>query len=123
MKLSLSIFTLFSVFLLLSHSAYAQNAALHDACEKDARMFCEGVQPGEGRIIHCLMDHRQDLSDDCKAGFTAMAKHQKAGSPDGPSAGSPNSAEGNHKDTPTTNNAGAKASGQTTTGSDEKSDQ
>jgi hypothetical protein len=38
----------------------------HKACEDDITMFCPGVQPGEGRILNCLKEHKSELSSKCK---------------------------------------------------------
>jgi hypothetical protein len=35
------------------------------ACQPDLEKFCEGVRPGEGRIIACLQKHQADLSPAC----------------------------------------------------------
>lgn len=45
-----------------------------EQCLRDVRQFCQGVQPGGGRIINCLMDHDNEISDGC---YAALAK--KAG--------------------------------------------
>jgi hypothetical protein len=37
------------------------------ACEADARKFCEDVKPGQGRIVKCLREHEKDLSPECRA--------------------------------------------------------
>lgn len=36
------------------------------ACTGDMEKFCNGVQPGEGRILKCLREHKQELSPACK---------------------------------------------------------
>jgi hypothetical protein len=41
------------------------------ACEADARRFCRTVQGGGGRILQCLEDHAQEISDGC---FQALPK-------------------------------------------------
>jgi len=33
----------------------------------DVEKFCNGVQPGKGRIQECLKNHEADLSPDCKS--------------------------------------------------------
>jgi len=34
-------------------------------CSQDLRRFCDGVQPGEGRLIRCLSSHSTELSPAC----------------------------------------------------------
>lgn len=36
------------------------------ACGADAKKFCAGVVPGEGRIIRCLMAQQSALSPACR---------------------------------------------------------
>ncbi len=35
------------------------------ACEADVRRFCRNVPPGPGRILQCLEEHAQDVSEQC----------------------------------------------------------
>src|SRR5436305_15004309 len=46
------------------------------ACAADGQKLCAGVQPGGGRIVACLKDHKDSLSDQCKqaAGLAANPK-------------------------------------------------
>jgi len=47
----------------------ADNAALailRAGCTDDAQKFCANVEPGGGRILQCLKDHKDSLSDKCK---------------------------------------------------------
>ncbi|HEX4385364.1 MAG TPA: cysteine rich repeat-containing protein [Myxococcales bacterium] len=37
------------------------------ACQSDMEKFCQGVQPGEGRVIACLQQHQADLSPACSS--------------------------------------------------------
>ena len=48
-------------------------AAIRAACAEDARKFCATVQPGGGRVVACLKEHKDSLSDRCKqaAGLAA----------------------------------------------------
>src|SRR6202165_1712495 len=41
-------------------------AAIQAACAEDAQKLCAGVQPGGGRIVACLREHKDSLSDRCK---------------------------------------------------------
>ena len=41
-------------------------AAIRAACTADAQKLCAGVQPGGGRIVACLKEHKDELSDQCK---------------------------------------------------------
>jgi hypothetical protein len=41
-------------------------AATRAACTADALKFCARVQPGGGRIVACLKEHKDSLSDRCK---------------------------------------------------------
>jgi len=35
-------------------------------CKEDIKKFCAEVKPGEGRIIKCLKEHENELSESCK---------------------------------------------------------
>jgi len=37
------------------------------ACAEDAKQFCADLPPGDGRVLQCLQDHAQDVSDRCYA--------------------------------------------------------
>lgn len=41
-------------------------ADLHAACDADIKKLCVGVQPGGGRILACLKQHQESVSDNCK---------------------------------------------------------
>ncbi|MGO9994810.1 MAG: cysteine rich repeat-containing protein [Steroidobacteraceae bacterium] len=62
-----------------THYALADDAAalaaLRAGCATDAQKLCAGVQPGGGRILACLKEHKDALSDQCK-----QAAAQAAGS-------------------------------------------
>jgi len=46
------------------------------ACGTDIQKLCTGVQPGGGRILACLKQHKDQVSDGCKR---AVAKTTRAG--------------------------------------------
>ena len=50
----------------LADDQAATLAAIRAACAADAQKFCAGVQPGGGRIVACLKEHKDSLSDQCK---------------------------------------------------------
>jgi hypothetical protein len=80
-----------------TQSALAQDpsalAAIRAACTQDARKLCAGVQPGGGRIVACLKEHKDALSDGCKqaAGLAANAGGSSASGPSNvpPASGTP----------------------------------
>jgi Golgi apparatus protein 1 len=39
---------------------------LHELCEDDAKVLCDGVKEGEGRVQECLRKKRPQLSWDCQ---------------------------------------------------------
>ena len=57
-----------------THYALADDAAalsaLRAGCAADAQKLCAGVQPGGGRIMACLKEHKDALSDQCKQAAT-----------------------------------------------------
>jgi Cysteine rich repeat len=49
--------------------AWAQSAAIEAAqaaCSADLQQLCAGVQPGSGRMLACLKEHRDQVSPACK---------------------------------------------------------
>jgi hypothetical protein len=47
-------------------AAKERKAALEEACGKDKEQFCKDVPAGEGRILKCMREHKDELSDGCK---------------------------------------------------------
>ena len=63
-----------SLVLAFAAAALAQDGgkgALRQACRGDVRALCAGIQPGGGRILQCLRDHADKLSDGCKQALQA----------------------------------------------------
>jgi hypothetical protein len=60
-----------------SHYALADDAAalaiLRAGCAADVQRLCAGVPPGGGRIIACLKEHKDALSDQCKQAAAQVA--------------------------------------------------
>ena len=74
----------------LASVAHAQSAAslLSANCAADAKALCAGVQPGGGRIIACLKQHRDALSPQCRQA-AAQASGQAAGAAEAPTPVAP----------------------------------
>ena len=77
--LSLTVFSVSPATAAQSAPTGDQLAAVRAACADDAQKFCATVQPGGGRIVACLKEHKDSLSDKCR---------QAAGLPPRPSNGS-----------------------------------
>ena len=50
----------------LTMSAACAQQGIAKACAADVKAQCAGVQPGEGRIRACIMEHFKDLSEPCR---------------------------------------------------------
>jgi len=61
------------------------------ACEADIKSLCGDVQRGGGRIGQCLREHKDQVSDGCKAALmSARAERRRSGaSPEPPAAETP----------------------------------
>lgn len=55
---------LFSGLLLYFGQGMANEAAR--VCAQDYKKFCAGIQPGDGRIGRCLMENKNDISQQCR---------------------------------------------------------
>ena len=75
-----------------SAQAGDQLAAIRAACAEDAQKFCATVQPGGGRVVACLKDHKDSLSDKCRQAAGLPAKPGGSSAPSAPSAPSAASA-------------------------------
>ena len=47
-------------------------AYLADQCRADIDSKCAAVQPGQGRIVQCLADHKDGLSQPCTQAFSTV---------------------------------------------------
>lgn len=47
-----------------------------EACKADAETLCKGVQPGQGRVMRCLVDQGDKVSSPCRAKISeAQSRH------------------------------------------------
>ena len=49
----------------------AQMQGVRTACEADIRATCPGVRPGGGRILQCIKDNPDKISQPCKDALAA----------------------------------------------------
>jgi hypothetical protein len=57
----------------------AQQKAMQEvraACQADVQKLCAGVQPGGGRIVACLKEHKEEVSDGCKQAIGKAKQNQ-----------------------------------------------
>lgn len=52
-------------------------------CRADVEKFCQGVQPGEGRIIACLKNNSSSLSSECSEMLAKAHNRQGSGQGNG----------------------------------------
>lgn len=51
---------------------------LKEACHDDVEKFCDDVEQGQGRIMKCMKDYKDELSSGCKQEVESIkAKHKK----------------------------------------------
>ncbi|PLX37719.1 MAG: hypothetical protein C0606_05435 [Hyphomicrobiales bacterium] len=50
-------------------SAPASAQGVWEACEADVAKLCEGVEPGNGRILSCIYAHENSISEKCGEEF------------------------------------------------------
>jgi len=79
-----------------AQSALAQDqlAAIRAACAEDAQKLCAGVQPGGGRIVACLKEHKDSLSDRCKQAAGLPVNPSSSSVPSAASSPAPSSGSG-----------------------------
>lgn len=53
------------------------NHPMGKACAEDVKTLCPGVKPGEGRIIQCLKEHRQEVSPSCSEMMQQRGKRRQ----------------------------------------------
>src|SRR5580692_1857520 len=97
-----------------AQSARADNqtslAAIQAACAGDAQKLCAGVQPGGGRIVACLKEHKDELSDQCKQA-AGVPINSNGGSAPGATAAAPSAAAPSAAARKTVSAKGTKATG------------
>jgi hypothetical protein len=46
-------------------------------CRGDAEKFCTGVKPGGGALVDCLLEHQQEMSEECYQALKAKLRPQR----------------------------------------------
>jgi hypothetical protein len=64
----------------------AATAILRSGCTQDAQRLCAGIQPGGGRMLACLRDHKDSLSDQCKQAAQKAAATSGGNAPPAPAS-------------------------------------
>ena len=56
-------------------AAREEGKELMEACKADAEALCKGVQAGQGRIMRCLVEHKDRVSGACRAKISDTESH------------------------------------------------
>lgn len=48
--------------------------AFSEACKADAETLCKGIEPGQGRIMRCMLDNKDKLSPACREKMDQVGK-------------------------------------------------
>lgn len=57
--------------------ANSVRAGVREACAADVKALCGDVQPGGGKILRCLKEHKAQVSSGCKEAAAAMRAARK----------------------------------------------
>ena len=49
-----------------------------ETCRPDIERLCPGVQPGDGRIMACMREHRTEISQACRSAMLSAAQSRTA---------------------------------------------
>jgi hypothetical protein len=52
-------------------------AGVRAACQAELQTLCAGVQPGGGRIMQCLKQHKDQVSAGCKSAITERMQEKR----------------------------------------------
>jgi hypothetical protein len=56
-------------------------SAVRAACQADVQKLCPNIQPGDGRIKHCMRENRASVSDQCKAAMKEAHRERQQSAP------------------------------------------
>lgn len=58
--------------MLFASTAWAQESDLAKYCKADIQKLCAGIQPGGGRLMNCLKQHKKDMTVGCAQALQKM---------------------------------------------------
>jgi len=83
-------FKLITISALLSAVAICAQASADrpylKPCKTDVAKFCKGVDPANEGVIGCLKEHREEVSDSCKARLAQLRVKPKPATKNPPAA-------------------------------------
>ncbi len=57
----------------------AARQSLRQACAEDVQTLCGGIEPGGGKILRCLKDHKDKVSRSCKDAAESLRAARNGG--------------------------------------------
>lgn len=66
------------ITLLAGPTMAAERGKVTEACKADIKKLCSDVKPGGGRIVECLKEKKDQMSDECKADLAKRAAEKKS---------------------------------------------
>ena len=71
---------LFTALLACATAAFAKDEGPDPAaaCKADFERLCKGVQPGDGRIMKCMMDNKSRVSPACASAMDQKRQEEQA---------------------------------------------
>src|SRR5882724_5663429 len=86
-----TLYALLGTELLDAQSSSAQGAAndVRAACAQDVQKLCANVPAGGGRIIACLKQHQDQVSDSCKQAVAKAMQQSNGGAGAAPPTSTP----------------------------------
>lgn len=67
----------FATLVLVCGFATLAHAQGDGPCAADREKFCGKIEKGDGRVMKCMMEHKDQLSAECKAQHEKMKEHMK----------------------------------------------
>src|SRR5215831_9276231 len=63
---------------LAASASYAGDGSrkIPEACQSDAATLCPGMAPGDGKFGKCMKEHRDKVSEGCKAAAKGAREHK-----------------------------------------------